>query len=187
MQISSDSIAQQNELVNNGLRYLAELIIATALVSTLVAAFHAVVNRRTRNAILEFNQVAAENAMQSFLESAVHDQPVVQFAQNAFRALSGELVFIDARIEKTITSGIPTYDLKLWNTALSKDLPHVIEIGPRGVAVKFEHPGIWYEMVFTSRRGYGTLPVRRFMLANVCNRMEEVLILHQKLQRHDAQ
>ena len=58
-------------------------------------------------------------------------------------------------------------------------LPHTIDVGPKGTAVKFEHLGIWYETVLSSRRGYGTLAIRHYMLAAVANRVEELLITQQ--------
>lgn len=165
-------------------RYFLELTIACCIVASAVFLIHVIADYRARRRLMKLHEVNTEYEMQTFLESAVRDQPIIEFAQQAFRALAGELIFIDARLQKTLSTDIPVYDLKHWNTAPAKDLPRTVDVGPRGIAVKFEHPGIWYEIVFSSRRGYGTLAVRRYMLAAVANRVEELLITQQRLHNY---
>ena len=165
-------------------RYFLELTIACCIVASAVFLIHVMADYRARRRLMNLHAANTEIQMQSFLESATQDQPIVEFAQQAFRALAGELIFIDARLQKTISTDIPVYDLKYWNTAPAKDLPRTVDVGPKGIAVKFDHPGIWYEIVFSSRRGYGTLAVRRYMLAAVANRVEELIITQQRLHNY---
>ena len=172
--------------MNTPIRYLIELLIACTVVALLAFAFHYLTSYKARLAVIRLQHKSTEEQMSTFLHNAVRDQPIVDFAQQAFRALAGELIFIDGRLQKTLSTDIPVYDLKEWNFAPHESLPRTIEVGPKGVAVKFEHPGIWYEMVFSSRRGYGTLHVRRYMLAAVANRVEELLITQQRLHNYRA-
>jgi hypothetical protein len=163
-----------------------QLFVALIGAVVLVLAINRIMKLRARKVLFTLNNLETAHALDSFLESAVRDQPVVEFAQRAFRSLSGELIFIDARLEKSQSTDIPVYDLREWNTTPYKNLPHLIDVTPQGIAVKFDHPGIWYEMVFTSRRGYGTIPVRRYLLGAVCNRVEELLAIQQRLKNHRA-
>lgn len=137
---------------------------------------------RVNQAVVRLNERATLDAMDDFLETAMKDQPTIAFAQRAFEAVSAELAFIDVRLEKKTTLGIPTYDLSVWNHHKAGPHPRVIEVSPTGIAIKFENPRIWYELVFSSRRGYGTLPVRRFLLQGVANRMEEFLLIRLRLE-----
>jgi hypothetical protein len=165
-------------------RYFLELTIACCIVAFILFLIHVIADYRARRRLMKLHTANTEQEMQSFMELAIHDQPIIELAQHAFRALAGELIFIDARLQKTISTDIPVYDLKYWNTATAKDLPRTVDVGPKGIAVKFEHPGIWYEIVFSSRRGYGTLAVRRYMLAAVANRVEELIITQQRLHNY---
>lgn len=137
---------------------------------------------RVRQAVVRLNEVATLDAMDDFLKSATHDQPTIDFAQRAFQAVSAELAFIDVRLEKNMSADLPTYDLAVWNHHKSGNHPRLIDVTPKGIAIRFENPRIWYELVFTSRRGFGTLPVRRFLLQAVANRMEEFLLIRLRLE-----
>jgi len=141
---------------------------------------------RVNQAVVRLNEIATIDAMDDFLESATHDQPTVVFARRAFEAISAELAFIDVRLEKNASHGLPTFDLAVWNHHKTGSHPKVVDISSSGIAIKFENPQIWYELVFSSRRGYGTLPVRRFLLQAVANRMEEFLLVRLHLETRNG-
>lgn len=158
-------------------------IVTTALLVSIGTMVSVITMYRVNQAVVRLNKLTTIDAMDDFLASATRDQPTVLFARRAFDAISAELAFIDVRLEKAMSVDIPTYDLAVWNRHKPGDHPRVVEISPQGIAIKFENPRIWYELVFTSRRGYGTLPVRRFLLQNVANRVEEFLTVRLHLDR----
>lgn len=166
----SVTIDSRNDLVTAG------LIIGIGIMVSVITMY------RVRQAVVRLNEVATLDAMDDFLASATHDQPTIDFAQRAFQAVSAELAFIDVRLEKNMSTELPTYDLAVWNHHKSGNHPRLIDITPTGIAIRFENPRIWYELVFTSRRGFGTLPVRRFLLQAVANRMEEFLLIRLRLE-----
>ena len=141
---------------------------------------------RVKQAVIRLNEFATTDAMDDFLESAMRDQPTVTFAQRAFEAISGELIFIDVRLEKNTSHNLPTYDLAVWNHHKSGSHPKFVDVTSAGIAIKFENPRIWYELVFSSRRGYGTLPVRRFLLQAIANRTEEFLMARLRLETRNG-
>lgn len=156
-------------------------VVTTALFVTIGTMVSLITMYRVNQAVVRLNKLTTIEAMDDFLASATRDQPTVLFARRAFDAISAELAFIDVRLEKVMSVDIPTYDLAVWNRHKPGDHPRVVEISPQGIAIKLENPRIWYELVFTSRRGYGTLPVRRFLLQGVANRVEEFLTVRLRL------
>lgn len=160
-------------------------IVTTGLLVTIGTMVSLITMYRVNQAVVRLNKLTTIDAMDDFLVSASRDQPTVLFAQRAFDAISAELAFIDVRLEKVISTDLPTYDLAVWNRHKPGDHPRVVEISPKGIAIKFENPRIWYELVFTSRRGYGTLPVRRFLLQGVANRVEEFLTVRLRLDKRN--
>ena len=156
--------------------------VTVALLVTIGVMVSFITMYRVKQAVVRLNESVTLNAMDDFLETALKDQPTIAFAQRAFEAVSAELAFIDVRLEKKTSLGIPTYDLAVWNHHKAGSHPRVIDISPAGIAIKFENPRIWYELVFSSQRGFGTLPVRRFLLQGVANRMEEFLLIRLRLE-----
>ena len=141
---------------------------------------------RVNQAVVRLNEIATIDAMDDFLESATRDQPTVVFARRAFEAISAELAFIDVRLEKNASLDLPKYDLAVWNHHKTGSHPKIIDVTSSGIAITFENPRIWYQLVFSSRRGYGTLPVRRFLLQAVANRMEEFLLVRLRLETRNG-
>lgn len=158
----------------------AALLIGIGVIVSMITMY------RVKQAVIRLNEFATIDAMDDFLESATKDQPTVTFAQRAFEAISGELIFIDVRLEKNSSHDLPTYDLAVWNHHKSGNHPKVIDVTSSGIAIKFENPRIWYELVFSSRRGFGTLPVRRFLLQGIANRTEEFLMIRLRLESQNG-
>lgn len=155
----------------------AALLVGIGIIVSVITMY------RVNQAVVRLNEIATIEAMDDFLESATRDQPTIAFAQRAFQAVSAELAFIDVRLEKNAAHDLPTFDLAVWNHHKAGGHPRSIDVSPTGIAIRFENPRIWYELVFSSRRGYGTLPVRRFLLQAVANRMEEFLLVRLRLER----
>lgn len=167
-------------VINKNEDFVLGILVASIGIVVSIATMY-----RINQALFRLNQRAAISAMDDFIERATRDQPTLAFAQHALEAFAGELIFIDVRLEKNKNTELPTYDVTVWNNLKNSDLPKTIDVPPGGIAVKFHSPKIWYEIVFSSRRGYGNVPVRRILLQGFVNRVETLLAFRLKLEERN--